>query len=41
MTNTDELKQKRSAIEKGGGEEAIKQQHSAGKLGIVAADRTA
>lgn len=32
MTNTDELKQKRSAIEKGGGEEAIKQQHSAGKL---------
>lgn len=32
MTNTDELRQKRSAIEEGGGQESIKAQHSAGKL---------
>lgn len=32
MTNTDELRQKRSAIEEGGGSESIKEQHNAGKL---------
>jgi len=32
MTNTDELRQKRSSIEEGGGIESIKEQHNAGKL---------
>lgn len=32
MTKTDELRQKRSAIEEGGGSESIKEQHNSGKL---------
>ena len=32
MTNTDELRQKRSAIQKGGGSESINEQHNVGKL---------